>query len=331
MFSFILQLASLTSTCGSHISSAFLTRVVPVAKASATPQVSPTTTVSAGAMNMQQMVNHYITSDASAKEKTGFFLEYLKSQREPLLNFGKTVLIALLVFLIGKKIIKFLIHIIRRMLERSEVDPGVEKFTLSLLRAVFLILLIFMVAGILGVGTSTIVAIVGSAGLTVGLALQGSLSNFAGGVLILLMKPFQVGDYISASGVDGTVSSIDIFYTRIVTVDYRVVVIPNGTLSNGNIINFSKEEERLLILDFMVSEKTDITKLRLLFTEAMTKEPMILQEKPISVEVDRLTPYHAKIIVKAWVKNKEYWPERTHLLEQLKICMEKNQISMISE
>lgn len=122
--------------------------------------------------------------------------------------------------------------------------------------------MIIIIASVLGIGASSIVAIIGSAGLAVGLALQGSLSNLAGGVLILLLKPFKVGDYIISAGAEGTVQSIDIFYTRIATTDNKVVVIPNGTISNSNVTNTTKQDERMLVLDFTVGLNTDIAEVR---------------------------------------------------------------------
>ena len=187
---------------------------------------------------------------------------------------------------------------------------------------------IFVVAGILGVGTSSIVAMVGSAGLAVGLALQGSLSNFAGGVLILILKPFKVGDYISAAGAEGTVQSIDIFYTRIYTTDNKVVVIPNGTISNTNVTNTSKQDERMLILDFMVSYDTDIEKVRELIMGLLDADKFICHDKPMSVVVDKLNPMRIKMLAKAWVKTDDYWDVRYRLLEEIKVTLQDNNISI---
>ncbi|RHP89000.1 mechanosensitive ion channel family protein [Roseburia sp. AM59-24XD] len=257
--------------------------------ASATPR--PT---DSAVPDVQEVVNQ-MNSNASAEDKTSFLLEYLMAQREPLLNFGKTLLIALIVFLIGKRIIALLLKLLNRWMERSHVEVSVHKFIMSLGRVLLYILLIFCVAGILGVGTSSIIAIIGSAGLAVGLALQGSLSNLAGGILILLMKPFLVGDYIVAGGVEGTVRNIDIFYTRIVTTDNKVIVIPNGTLSNGNIINTSQEEYRLLILDFMVGYDAQISKVREVVLNLMEKDEGVCKDRPQSVNIDKLNPGRVRL------------------------------------
>lgn len=278
--------------------------------------------------DMQTVVEE-MNSDASAEEKTNFLIEYLLSQREPLLNLARTVLFALIIFFIGKKVIRLLLKFLDRWMERGGVEVGVHKFTMSLARTLLHIFLIFIVAGILGVGTSSIVAILGSAGLAIGLALQGSLANFAGGILILLLKPFRVGDYIMAADVEGTVRSIDIFYTYIVTTDNKVTVIPNGVLSNGNIVNTSQEEYRFLVLDFMVGYDSDVGVVRQVLLDMMGREEKVCQDKPMSVVVDKLNPGRVKMQAKAWVETGNYWEERYRLLEQIKSCLQEEGISLI--
>ncbi|MCI5501212.1 MAG: mechanosensitive ion channel, partial [Lachnospiraceae bacterium] len=146
-----------------------------------------------------------LDSAKTTEEKTSFLIEYLLGQRAAMMDFAKTVILSIIVFAIGRKIVKLLLKITNKWMVRKEVEISVQKFIMSVAGVIYNLLLIFVVAGILGVGTSSIVAMVGSAGLAIGLALQGSLSNFAGGVLILLLKPFKVGDYISAAGAEGTV------------------------------------------------------------------------------------------------------------------------------
>ena len=270
-----------------------------------------------------------MSSDASAEEKTSFIFEYLLAQREPLLNFGKTVLIALIVFFIGTKLIKFLLKFMDRWMEKGNVEISVHKFILSLSKILLYILLLFVVAGMLGVGTSSIVAIIGSAGLAIGLALQGSLSNFAGGILILVLKPFRVGDYIVSPSAEGTVQSIDIFYTHLVTSDNRTVVVPNGILSNENITNNSREEYRLLVIDFMVGYDTNIQQVKEILMSLMQQEELICQDKFMGVNIDKLNPGRIKMQMKAWVLNEEYWDARYHMLEQVKEKLQENEISLM--
>lgn len=269
-----------------------------------------------------------LDSAKTTEEKTSFLIEYLLGQRAALLDFAKTVLFAIIVFAIGRRIVKLLLKITNKWMERRDVEISVQKFIMSVAGVIYNLLLIFVVAGILGVGTSSIVAMVGSAGLAVGLALQGSLSNFAGGVLILILKPFKVGDYISAAGAEGTVQSIDIFYTRIYTTDNKVVVIPNGTISNTNVTNTSKQDERMLILDFMVSYDTDIEKVRELIIGLLDEDELICHDKSKSVVVDKLNPMRVKMLAKAWVKTDDYWDVRYRLLEEIKVTLQDNNINI---
>lgn len=270
-----------------------------------------------------------LESDTSAEEKYDFLMQYLLDQREPLLNFCKTLIFALLIFLIGRRLIKLLMKVTKRWMEKREVELSVRKFSLSVIGMALNVLLVFIVAGILGVGTSSIVAIIGSAGLAIGLALQGSLSNFAGGVLILLLKPFQVGDYIITTGAEGTVTGIDIFYTRLTTTDNKMVVIPNGTITNSNVTNTSREEYRFLILDFSVGYEEDTSLIKEILLEKMRKEELLCQEKPMSVVIDRLNPGRVKMQAKAWVSNDAYWEERYRLLEMIKDSLQERGISIL--
>lgn len=273
-------------------------------------------------------VEKVMNSEISSEEKTNFFIQYLLAQREPLLNFCKTLILALVVFIIGRKLVNMLLKMTNKWMERRGAETGIQKFVMSFAGLVYNILLIFIVAGILGVGTSSIVAMVGSAGLAVGLALQGSLANLAGGVLILLLKPFKVGDYIITVGEEGTVESIDIFYTRIHTTDNKVIVIPNGTISNSNVTNTSNQEDRMLVLDFMVNYGAETAKVRKIVLEIFSEDERICQDKDMSVVVCKLNPARVKMQAKAWVKNSDYWDTRFDLLEKMKDILMENGIDI---
>lgn len=267
-------------------------------------------------------------TSVSGEEKTSFLLQYLLDQREPLLRFAQTLLVALLVFLIGRRIVKLLQKLTSRSMERRNVEISVQKFVMSLTGVVYNLLLIFLVAGILGIGTSSIVAMVGSAGLAIGLALQGSLSNLAGGVLILLLKPFQVGDYIVTSQSEGTVQAVDIFYTRLHTTDNRVVVIPNGIISNSEVTNTTKEKKRLLVLDFSVDYDTDISVVRKLLLAELDRQEDILQDEPKSVVVTKLNPLKVHLSAKCWVATEKYGEVRFRMLERIKTLLQEQDIKI---
>lgn len=271
-----------------------------------------------GVDELQKVMN----SSASDEQKTSFFIQYLLSQREWLLDFAKTLLIAIIVFVIGRKIVKLALRITKNTMVRREIEISVQKFIMSLATFAYNIFLLIIIAGILGIGASSIVAVIGSAGLAVGLALQGSLSNLAGGVLILLLKPFKVGDYIIAAGAEGTVESIDIFYTRIATTDNKVIVIPNGTISNSNVTNTTKQNERMLVLDFTVGLNTDIEKVRKEILQLIESDDRILHDMKISVVVCSLTPVNIKMQAKAWTKSEDYWDVKFILLEKISIVLQ---------
>lgn len=271
-----------------------------------------------GVDELQKVMN----SSASDEQKTSFFIQYLLSQREWLLDFAKTLLIAVIVFAIGRKIVKFALKITKKTMERKDVEISVQKFVMSLATFAYNIFLIIIIASVLGIGASSIVAIIGSAGLAVGLALQGSLSNLAGGVLILLLKPFKVGDYIISAGAEGTVQRIDIFYTRIATTDNKVVVIPNGTISNSNVTNTTKQDERMLVLDFTVGLNTDIAEVREKIMKLFEADDRILHDMNKCVVVDKLTPVNIKMQAKAWTKSEDYWDVKYLLLEQISIVLQ---------
>lgn len=264
----------------------------------------------------------------SNEKKTSFLLQYLLDQREPLLRFGQTLLIALIVFVIGRKMVKLLLRFTDRWMERRNVEVSVRKFVMSLAGVIYNVLLIFVVAGILGVGTSSIVAMVGSAGLAIGLALQGSLANLAGGVLILLLKPFQVGDYIITPQSEGTVQSIDIFYTRLTTTDNRVIVIPNGTISNSDITNTTKQDRRLLVLEFSVSYDADVALIRDILLKEMKHRSDILVKEPMRVVVTRLSPVKLRMNAKCWVETSKYLDVYYDMLERIKTLLQEQNISI---
>ncbi|MCX4326576.1 MAG: mechanosensitive ion channel [Lachnospiraceae bacterium] len=273
-------------------------------------------------------VGKVINSEVTNEEKTNFIIQYILAQREPMLNFLKTIIFAFVVFIIGRKIVKALLGMTSKAMERKEVELSIQKFVMSFAGLAYNTLLVFIIAGILGVGASSIVAMLGSAGLAVGLALQGSLSNLAGGVLILLLKPFKVGDYIITSGEEGTVTSIDIFYTRIHTTDNKVIVIPNGTISSSNVTNTSNQPERMLIVDFMVSYGAKTSEVRSLIMAILRSEESICQDKDMSVVICSLNPLRVKMQAKAWVKNSEYWITKFALLEKIKDTLMENGIDI---
>lgn len=245
-------------------------------------------------------------------------------------NLGKVVLAAILIWIIGKKVIKLVLKITKRALERGRADEGVQSFLMSLLRFILYGVLIIILAGTVGIETGSVVALLASAGLAVGLALQGSLSNFAGGVLILILKPFKIGDYIVANGMEGVVTGIDIFYTKLRTGDNRVVVLPNGALSNSNITNVTQEPLRRVDLVASVAYESDIKLVKRLLFELGSGSAYSMEDEahPVQVYVDTYGDSAINLGVRFWVKAEDYWNAKWEANEKMKEVFDRNQISI---
>lgn len=237
------------------------------------------------------------------------------------------IVITLLIFLIGKKLIKSFMKFLKKIFERSKMDLGVQMFLSKGISILLYIILALVILERFGVQSSSFVAIIGSAGLTLGLALQGSLSNLAGGVLILILKPFTVGDYIIALGNEGTVTGIDIFYTRLTTVDNRAIVLPNGTLSNSNLINVTHEKVRRLDLNVGIDYAADIKTVKDVLTKLAEKHPMVLKDGyEITVFVNSFEASSIDMGLRVWCEKDNYWPLKWDLLEQIKYAFDENNI-----
>ncbi|MBP3570306.1 MAG: mechanosensitive ion channel [Lachnospiraceae bacterium] len=240
------------------------------------------------------------------------------------------ILIALVIYFVGSKLIKVVMNLTEKAMNKANVDAGVQSFIKSALRIVLLIVLVFIIVGYLGIATTGVAAIFASAGVTIGLALQGSLSNLAGGVLILLLKPFKVGDYIIATGVEGTVTAIEIFYTKLLTTDNKMVTIPNGSLSNNNIINASHEELRRVDFVFGVSYSSDLKLVKSLLTTAAERNEMVLkdEEHAPTVFINEFASSSIDFGFRVWCKNEDYWTVKWELMEQVKDAFDANKIEI---
>lgn len=250
--------------------------------------------------------------------------KFLSALPEKALNLGVRVLIAAVLFFIGVKVIKFIRKITKKSLERANVEVGVVQFLDALIKILLYIVLIIMIAGNFGFDAASIVALLGSAGVTIGLALQGSLSNLAGGVLILLLKPFRVGDYIieSGHGNEGFVKEIGIFYTKLMTGDNKVVVLPNGGLANASITNASESKTRRVDLMVGISYNNDIETAKNTIREVIAEDADALQGEPVSVFVDSLGDSSVNIGIRFYCENTKYWEVRWRMLENVKTAFD---------
>lgn len=228
------------------------------------------------------------------------------------------IISAVLILVIGMWAVRFLNRMVRNFFLKKDYDPTLESFLQSFISISLKAILFVLVITQLGVQSSSLVAIVGAAGLAVGLALQGSLANFAGGVLILIFKPFKVGDFITAQGVDGTVKEITIFTTKLNTFGNQIAIVPNGQLSNNNIINYNSQENRRDKIVVGIGYSSDIKKAKEILLQICRSCPDILKEPAPEVFVENLGDSSVDLQLRFWARNEHFWPAHFAVLEELK-------------
>ncbi|MEZ4931689.1 MAG: mechanosensitive ion channel [Saprospiraceae bacterium] len=222
--------------------------------------------------------------------------------------YGPKLLLALLLLVIGGLVINLIVRGITKTMERSNVDSNLRPFLLSMIRTILRVLLVLAALSTMGIQMTSFVAIIGAAGLAIGLALSGTLQNFAGGVLILLFKPFKIGHFIKAQGFAGTVKEIQIFNTILLTADNHEVIIPNGGLSTNSVENFSSQEKRKVIWTFGIAYGDSVQKAREVLTEILTADERIFQDEPPFIQLAELADSSVNLTVRVWVKAENYWP-----------------------
>lgn len=264
------------------------------------------------------------------EKEIGIIRQFLEELPQKALNLGVRILLSVIFLLIGIWLIKLIRKIVKKSLNRANVDVGVVQFLDSFIKVCLYIVLGFMIASGFGLDAASVVAVVGSAGVAVGLALQGSLSNFAGGVLILLLKPFKVGDYIKedSKGNEGTVTEIQMFYTKLLTFDGKTVILPNGTLANTSLVNVTAANFRRLDLTVGISYDSDIKKAKDILNRLLRENPLVLEDKDKVVVVDELADSAVVLAVKCHVKTEDYWTLRGQLLEDIKLSFDQEGIAI---
>ena len=284
----------------------------------------------ANATETVEMLNQAQENLQEVAKNPGIVGTWLQGLIPDLLNFAFQVVVSIIIYIVGSKIINLILKMFRKSMERRDVDTGVRQFVLPLIKYALYLVLIFIIMGLFGIATTSAVAVLGSAGVAVGLALQGSLSNFAGGVLILLLKPFRVGDYIieHSGGQEGTVTEISIFYTKLLTIDNKVVMVPNGTLSNSSITNVSTMEKRRVDLVVGIAYEADIRTAKEVLYSVAEAEEARLPEEEILVFVDELGDSSVNMGVRIWVKTEDYWSARWRLTENIKYALDSHNISI---
>ena len=257
--------------------------------------------------------------------KPGVLKTFLSALPEKAMNLGIRVLLAVLVFLIGVQLIKLIRSIIRKSMKRANVEVGAVQFVDSFLKAAMYIILVLTIASSFGLDAASIVAVLGSAGVAIGLAVQGSLSNLAGGVLLLILKPFKVGDYIKedSSGKEGTVTEIQIFYTKLLTFDNQTVILPNGSLANNSLINVSAEPHRRMDIKIGISYKADLKKAKDVLLQVLETDEKTSKDKDRLVFVDELAESAVILGVRCWFAQEDFWSGKWRITENCKLALDE--------
>ncbi len=262
--------------------------------------------------------------DLNAIEK---FVEELPDKA---IRFGVKVVFAILTLLIGVQVIRLIRKIVSKSLIRANAEKGVVQFLDSLIKVILYVILLFMTATSFGVSVAGVVTLLGSAGVAIGLSLQGSLSNLAGGVLLLLLKPFKVGDYIieDNKGNEGTVTEIQMFYTKLTTPDGKVIVLPNGALANNSLTNVTAMEERRVDLTVGIAYSADLKRAKEVAEQIARAQEKVLKERPVTVFVDSLSESSVNIGVRCYAKTEDYWDVKWRLTEEMKLGFDQNGIEI---
>lgn len=265
----------------------------------------------------------------------GFFEQYLTwdywETKIPLIgNFAGRVLLAILVYVIASKLIHKLCKIIVASMKRANADTGVTQFVSSFVKATLYGLLIITIATSFGVKESSIAALLASSGVAIGLALQGGLSNLAGGVIILILRPFVVGDYIieCTDKQEGTVVKIDLFYTTLSTVDNRRITIPNGNLTSASIVNVTARDQRKLEIKVEIAYSSDLKKAKGILERLLHEDEHVLSDQEMQVFVDELGASGIMLGLRAWVNTDQYWPTKWRLNEEIKLAFDEENIEI---
>lgn len=249
------------------------------------------------------------------------FIDILPS----LLIRGITLAILLLFW---PKLVNGILNTYHKLLRKKKIEPLLESFTSSIIKTILYVILLFIVVGTVGVKATSLVTVLGTAGIAVGLALQGSLANLAGGVLILFFKPFSKGDYIVTNGLEGIVEKIQILYSVLYTIDNKVIIVPNGQLANNSIINVTKNPERRLDLVFSVAYNTSIEKVKEILNKIANEHSNVLKDKPINIRLATQNTSSLDFIFRVWVKTEKYWDSNFDFIELVKKEFDLNNIEI---
>ena len=256
--------------------------------------------------------------------------KYIEHFTKSAIDYAPKILLAIVTLLIGFQIVKIVARLFRKNLEKKGTDDTVKNFLVSLVSIALKAAVIISVASIVGIKTTSFVAVLGAAGLAIGLALQGSLSNFAGGVLILIFRPFKIGDFVEAGGHAGVVNDIQIFNTIIKTGDNKTIVIPNGGLANSSVVNYSVEPQRRVDMVFGIGYNDDIAKAKSILNQLIANDSRILKEEGRSpfLAVSELADSSVNFVMRVWVNAADYWGVFFDMQENVKLTFDKEGVSI---
>jgi len=274
--------------------------------------------------------NESVIESVEAIVQEGVLTAFFGSLPEKILDLGLRILLAVVFFLVGSQLIKLIRKIIRKSMNRANAELGAVQFVDSFVKAALYVLLVLMLASTFGVDAASIVAVLGSAGVAIGLAVQGSLSNLAGGVLILMLKPFKVGDYIKegSGGLEGTVEEIQIFYTRLLTPDNQTIVLPNGTLANNSLINVTAQEFRRMDIKVGISYQADLREAKEALLEVLQEDEAVLKDRDMLVFVDELGASAVILGVRCWLAKEDFWKGKWRITENCKLKLDERGIEI---
>ncbi len=268
------------------------------------------------------------TAAKEMEEGIGFLDRHMRELPDKLLSMGVRVVMAMVIFAVGVRVIVLVRRLVKRALAKSGASTEAVQFLDSALKSLLYVLLVFMILQLFGVQAASIATVIGSVGVTVGLAIQGSLANCIGGIMILTLKPFKVGDYIieDTHQNEGIVREITIFYTKLFTYDNKMILIPNGTLANSSLTNVTQEEERRIDLSVGISYDSDVRKARAVVQRLAEEHPLVSKERDISVFIDNLGDSSVVLGIRFWSKKENFWQARCEMLENIKYAFDEEGI-----
>lgn len=254
--------------------------------------------------------------------------DVLETIKDAAVDYGLKAIVFIVLLIVGLTVIKVIVKKLHNVLDKKQTDPTIVKFTCSMVRVSLKILLVIALLGTFGIGMTSFVAILGAASFAVGLALQGSLANFAAGVILLILRPFKVGDFVEVNGLMGTVSTIEIFSTILKTPDNKTIIIPNGGIVGSNITNFSIEPQRRVDFVFGVDYSADIKEVKTLLEKIATAHPLVLDDPGVFIGLSELGDSSVNFVLRAWANSADYWTVYFEIMESVKEALDAANIGI---